>query len=270
MNTIIQPFIKWSGGKKSQAKEIVKFFPENIEVYYEPFLGGGAVLGFLKPKKATCGDAYVPLIKLWELIKNNPKKVIIKYKENWNNLQNTDYKYYYHVREKFNKKGEPTDLLFLSRTCVNGLIRFNKDGKFNNSLHYTRKGMDPARLEKIIIEWYKLIKKYKFCPHDYKETTRNAKKGDFIYLDPPYFYNKGRYSQDLDYEKLLEYLKELNNKNIKFALSFDGQRGEKNYQIEIPKNLYKRHILLHSGDSTFNKIQNKKIETVHESLYMNY
>jgi DNA adenine methylase len=270
MNKIIQPFIKWSGGKKSQAKEIIKFFPENISTYYEPFLGGGAILGFLKPHKAVCGDIYDPLIKLWILIRDNPQEAIDKYKEDWNNLQRLGYKYFYKTREQFNKKTSPTDLLFLSRTCVNGLIRFNKNGGFNNSLHYTRKGINPIRLEKIILEWHEIIKKYKLLSKDYTETTKNSGKNDFVYMDPPYFNTKGRYSQPLNYEKLLTYLKQLNKKGVKYALSFDGTRDQTSYQVKIPKALYKRHILLRSGNSTFNKVQNKKIEPVHESLYLNY
>ncbi len=63
-------FIKWSGGKRSQANEIVAYFPTDIKIYYEPFLGSGAILGHLKPDRVICSDINEPLISLWDAIQN--------------------------------------------------------------------------------------------------------------------------------------------------------------------------------------------------------
>lgn len=62
----VNPFIKWSGSKRSQAREIVSYFPKSIDVYYEPFLGSGAIIGYLKPQKAVVSDINKPLIELWQ------------------------------------------------------------------------------------------------------------------------------------------------------------------------------------------------------------
>ncbi len=262
--------MKWSGSKKSQAEKIIDFFPESFDIYFEPFLGGGSILGALQPKKAVCGDVCTPLIDLWRLVQKDPKKVSAMYSKMWNKLNEVGYTHYLKVRSDFNKSKSPFDLLFLTRTCVNGLIRFNKKGEFNNSFHHSRKGMNPQTLERIILEWSEIIKNHKFLCRDYKELTKNAKKGDFIYLDPPYFHTKGRYFGTINFEEFTKYLGDLNKRGIKYALSFDGQRGEKMYTVQIPKKLYKRHVYLHSGNSTFRKVQDKKVEKVYESLYLNY
>ena len=71
----MQPVIKWSGSKRIQANEILKYFPDNYDVYYEPFVGGGSILYAAQPKNAVCGDICEPLIELWNYIKDNPIKL---------------------------------------------------------------------------------------------------------------------------------------------------------------------------------------------------
>jgi DNA adenine methylase len=266
----MKPFIKWSGSKRSQAKEIVSYFPKSISTYYEPFLGSGAILGYLKPQRAIASDINKPLIQLWKELQKNPDRISRDYRRKWNSLQKNGHTYFYKIRDEFNKKQSPLDFLFLTRTCVNGLIRYNNSGEFNNSLHHTRKGIHPDRLEKILLDWSKAVQEYNFFNSDYKEITQSAKKKDFVYLDPPYFNTGTRYFGALDYQEFIKYLTDLKRREIRFALSYDGKRGEKSYIVDIPKNLYKRHVLIHSGNSSFNKVQNGKIEKVYESLYLSY
>lgn len=264
-------FIKWSGSKRSQAKTIVSIINElEFDTYYEPFLGSGAILGELKPKKAVVSDIYEPLVELWNEIKNNPKSVIKNYERQWNDLQEIGHTYFYKVRERFNSDKDPLDLLFLSRTCVNGLIRFNSQGQFNNALHHSRKGMNPQRFEEIVNHWHQLIKGYKICTGDYRLITKSATKNDIIYLDPPYFNNKNRYLENIDHEAFFEYLRELNNRSIRYVLSYDGHSESKTYDHPLPEDLYKRHLKVHSGLSAFRKVQDKQKDTVHESLYINF
>lgn len=267
---MFQPVIKWSGSKRSQATKLVKLFPK-FKDYYEPFVGGGSILYNLESnKKAICGDICKPLIQLWELIKTKPEFIINSYKRDWERLQQEGYKVYYEIRERFNKNQNPEDLFFLSRTCVNGLIRFNKKGEFNNSLHHTRKGINPQRAEKVITDWSNRLKNIKFIHADYRESTKLATSEDLVYLDPPYFNTKGRYFGTIDYKEFVLFLQELNDRNIKFILSYDGIRGSKSYINNLPKELYKRHILLDSGNSSFKKIMDKKSELVKESVYLNF
>lgn len=266
---MFQPVIKWSGSKRVQAFDLVSLFPKFYK-YYEPFLGGGSVLYALNPETAICGDICKPLIELWILIQKNPNKLINSYRGDWLRLQNEGYEIYYEIRDRFNKTPNPEDLFFLSRTCVNGLIRFNKDGKFNNSLHHTRRGVHPDKAEEIILKWSDVINNVEFIHADYKESTKTATCEDFVYLDPPYFNTKGRYFGKIDYEEFIYFIEDLNERKIKFILSYDGMRGNSNYLKDLPKHLYKRHLLLESGNSPFRKVMCKKYEMVKESVYLNF
>ncbi|MCA9346778.1 Dam family site-specific DNA-(adenine-N6)-methyltransferase [Candidatus Saccharibacteria bacterium] len=264
-------FIKWSGSKRSQAKTIVSIIKElEFDTYYEPFLGSGAILGELKPEKAIISDIYEPLVMLWNEIKNDPKSVIENYEKQWSKLQEIGHTYFYEVRDRFNKNKDPLDLLFLSRTCVNGLIRFNSKGQFNNALHHSRKGMNPQKFASIVDQWNQLLKEYKISVGDYRKITETATKNDVIYLDPPYFNNKNRYLENIDHEAFFKYLGELNKKSIRYVLSYDGHSESKNYDHPLPKELYKRHLKVHSGLSAFKKVQDKQKDNVHESLYLNF
>ncbi|MCD7802130.1 MAG: Dam family site-specific DNA-(adenine-N6)-methyltransferase [Clostridiales bacterium] len=267
---MIKPVIKWSGSKRSQAAEIIKYVPNSYGTYYEPFIGGGSILYAIHPDRAICGDICEPLISLWRRIKYDPVGLAEDYKVRWTRLQDEGYTAYYEIRDNFNRNHLPEDLLFLSRTCVNGLIRFNANGDFNNSLHHTRRGITPDSLKKIILDWSERIQCAEFTPVDYAESSSSAKEGDLIYLDPPYFHTKGRYYGTIDYDRFLEYLDSLTQKGVKYMLSFDGIRGESDYTIELPQNLYKRHVLIPSGNSSFKKVMDKENIQVFESLYLNW
>lgn len=268
---MFQPVIKWSGSKRTQAYNLVNLFP-SYERYYDPFVGGGSILYPIKGKlkSAICGDLCRSLIDLWKMIQKNPYYLIRSYRDNWNRLQNENYLVYYEIRDRFNEKQKPEDLFFLSRTCVNGLIRFNKDGKFNNSLHHTRKGIHPERVEKIILDWSDAVNGVNFICGDYRKTTGAATADDFIYLDPPYFNTKGRYFGTIDYDEFIEFLEDLNKRKIKFVLSYDGMRGNRIYLKDLPKHLYKRHTFFDSGNSSFRKVMDKTCEAVKESVYLNF
>lgn len=267
---MFQPVIKWSGSKRSQSAKIKAFLPEDFETYYEPFVGGGSMLYAISPAKAVCSDICSPLIDLWNKIKENPEELSSAYRERWTRLQTEGYETYYKIRDDFNRNHSPLDLMFLSRTCVNGLIRFNANGEFNNSLHHTRPGISPDKLDKIIKDWSNHIQGTEFFAGDYRETTQNAKEGDFIYLDPPYFHTKGRYYGTIDFNEFIAYLESLNSRGIKYALSFDGIREENNYTVNLPKELYKRHVFIPSGNSSFKKVMDKQSLKVLESLYLNW
>ena len=265
----MKPVIKWSGSKRSQSDELKKYIPTDYKKYYEPFVGGGAMLYAINPSHAICGDICEPLISLWQAIKNRPQSISDAYRDMWNELQDKGQDFYYQTREEFNNEHLPEQLLFLSRTCTNGLIRFNRKGVFNNSFHLNRPGINPDTLEGIIMDWTKHIQNAEFFHQDYVDSLKSATKDDFVYLDPPYFNTKGMYFGTIDYNRFLDCLEDLNNREIRFALSYDGKRGDENLEVDLPKNLYKRHVLIDSGISSFNRLQNKHV-FVQESLYLNY
>ena len=265
--------IKWTGSKRSQAAAIDALFPTRCSgTYFEPFLGGGAMsyYGAQRFPRVEASDLYAPLIDLWTRVKLSPETVIEQYKKDWELLQADFPGYFFVVRDRFNSIPNGQDLLFLSRTCVNGIIRFNKKGEFNNSIHLSRRGMKPGIFAKVVHRWSAVIKNSTYSVRDYSEILDDSNKGDFVYLDPPYVNSHNRYVQDLDLEKFLMFLDALNSKGVKWALSFDGSRGEKNLAYELPSELYKFHTKITSGNSAVQKVLNDSVERVEESLYLNY
>jgi DNA adenine methylase len=280
----IPSLIKWTGSKRSQATKILQLMPP-YRRYIEPFVGGGALLYAAGAAPGSvAGDIYRPLIELWRLVQRAPTQVVENYRAQWvavnaeldaldlNNLPANQRLpvYFYQVRERFNRTHDPLDLNFIMRTCVNGIVRFNDKGEFNNSFHLSRRGMEPSRFENVVSLWHRAIQGIDFVCQHYTLTLDCAGGGDFVYLDPPYAGNKQRYTDDLDLPQFFAALETLNRRGAKWALSFDGRRGARSLVHDIPKSLYKSHTLLSSGNSAVNKVLNGPVEAVQESLYLNY
>lgn len=271
-----KPIIKWSGSKRSQSEEIIKRFPKEIKTYYEPFVGGGSVLfqllnSDIKVDKYVCSDINKDLIDLWNCIKYNPEELYVEYKlmhTELNNMSNVEDRkqYYYRIRKTFNETRNPYLFFFLSRTCANGLIRYNSKGNFNTSFHFSRPGINPETLKEILYEWSNLLNKYdvSFICQDYK--TIKCNYDDLMYLDPPYANIKGVYFGQINYEEFWEYLRSIRGNYI---LSFDGKTGNKDMTYEVPNDVYDSHEYIYNGISGFGKIH-KKQEYVNESLYIKF
>lgn len=278
----LQPVIKWSGSKRTQAGAIIDHFPNHIDTYYEPFVGGGSVLYHLlhtniEVKQYCCSDINQDLIALWNKIKDEPLELSEAYSEHWHNLNtNTNQldirdnlerkkEYFYAIRERLNQKHQPEDFLFILRTCTNGLVRYNKKGEFNNSFHITRDGIRPDTLSKIIMEWSELLnqKNVTFSCHSYD--TISTQSNDVLYLDPPYANTKGMYFGAINYEDLWAWLEKQKGH---YYLSFDGTCSAIDQTYDVPKHLYSSHEYLKSGCSSFRRLVSNDTSYVHESLYI--
>ena len=278
----VQPIVKWSGSKRSQAAAIVARMPKEIDTYYEPFCGGCSVLYRLlqaidiRVGKYVASDINKDLIELWKTIRDMPEKLNEGYAKHWEkfNSQGGNFNwrkdYFNEVRGEYNEKHEPVDFLFLIRTTVNGLVRYNRSGLFNASCHFSRPGIDPKRLGELLSEWSSLLqeKKVEFVCQEYSSVRPEA--DDFLYLDPPYN-SVGRhqmYFGGIENGKFFDWIKRL---PCKWLMSFDGTRGETDYTAAIPKDIYVRHAYLDSGGSSFARYLGKRtVEAVRESLYSNY
>lgn len=273
---MFEPVIKWSGSKRSQAEQILTYFPTEINTYYEPFCGGASMLRRLlssdiKVNHYVCSDINKGLIDLWNLIKTNPQSITEKYSEMWHEMNATDDKefkkqYFCKVRERYNQTHNPLDFMFIMRTTTNGMPRYNKVGDFNNSFHVTRNGIIPATLEKIVFEWSDLLNKnnVQFVHCSYDEII--PQKNDFVYLDPPYANTKGMYYGVIDYQKFWEYLRDL---PCDYILSFDGISGEVDNTANVPTDVYSKHEYLYSGNSSFKRTIGKSNDSiVYESIYV--
>lgn len=268
--TTLEPVIKWSGSKRQVAPILSRFVP-NAKRYIEPFLGGGAMLPFRNIRNAVANDIIPELIELWSAIKNEPEQTALEYKIRWERLQKEGYHVYYEIRDKFNQEKNPFDFLFLTRTCVNGLIRYNEKGNFNNSFHLTRPGINPKTLREIILIWNYYIKNVEFSNLDYQQILQDVMKDDFLFLDPPYGGTKGRYTKtEFDLQNFYNQLERLNFIGARWLLTFDGTAGNREYTYQLPKELYKHKIFVKTGNSPFTKMMRTTIDTVYESVYLNF
>ena len=279
----VPSLIKWTGSKRSQAERIFHLAP-NHKTYFEPFLGGGSMMYLFSKPGSIGSDLYKPLVDLWLVVRDNPEILIQDYKEKWTNLSQElngiDLttvtrgsgipKTYYRIREQFNKEKNPFDLNFLMRTCVNGIVRFNDKGNFNNSFHLSRCGMKPESFSKSVMLWHKKIQGVRFLCSDYREILSQTSKDDFVYLDPPYAATKNRYANQIQPIELFNELENLNIKGVKWALSYDGKRGDFDLTYDIPSNIFKNLYYIHSGNSAVKKVLSGPIERVEEALYTNY
>lgn len=277
-----EPAIKWSGSKRSQAKDILSYFPMDIQTYYEPFCGGCSVLrrlldnvenGVNKVDYFVCSDINEDLINLWKLIKEDYLSVVQYYNELWQELNKDNdcerkKEFFEHVRTQLNEKHDPKDFMFIMRTTTNGMPRYNSSGEFNNSFHVTRNGILPEKLEKILCHWNYLLCKYnvEFICRDYREIMTNEK--DVLYLDPPYASVKhnNMYFGGISLEDLFWWMRQQEGF---YLLSFDGKSGEIDNTYSVPEDIYSKHIYLKSGNSSFKRtIGKSKDSIVYESLYI--
>lgn len=190
INKLVRPFLKWAGGKRQLLPEIKKYVPKKYNTYYEPFLGGGAILFYLQPKHATINDSNTELINCYEVIRDSLDELIEDLKKHEN-----EESYYYEMREldrtstykdNYNKVKRASRILYLNKTCYNGLFRVNSHGQFNVPFGRYK---NPNILDEAVlraVNKYLNNNKVKVFNADFEKSVLDAKKGDFVYFDPPY------------------------------------------------------------------------------------
>jgi len=229
-----KPFVKWAGGKRQLIPILNENLPKSFGTYYEPFLGGGALLFHMlterKGQKCSISDLNSDLVLTYTTIRNRIDELISSLKNHERNYHKDSKTYYYSVRES-NPRSEiekTSRLLFMNRTCFNGLYRVNSKGKFNVPLgRYTNPNIvneENLRSVSAILESSKVAIKCR----DFESVLRDAKKGDLVYFDPPYqpvsqtanftsYTNKSFTYEDLN--RLAELCLKLDSKGCKVLLS---------------------------------------------------
>jgi len=186
-----KPFVKWVGGKRqllAQFRRLNLYPPEKFDIrtgrYFEPFVGGGAVFFDLLPEKGFLSDLNKELVTTYNVIKNNVEGLIASLKKH-----KTDKEYFLKIRAQDPKTlsdlAVASRFIFLNRTCFNGLYRVNSKGGFN--VPYGKYANPLICDEDNLIKVSKSLQNIEIKHQDYKEVLRNAKKGDFVYFDPPYY-----------------------------------------------------------------------------------
>lgn len=190
-NSSIAPFVKWAGGKRQLIPQIRERMPEKYNDYYEPFIGGGAVIFDLLPANALINDINKALINTYRTICNEPDAFLIEVNRLDNDMWEDGKKYYYSIREHYNDKLMRSEydvelaalFVFINKHCFNGLYRVNGKGLFNVPYNNSRRvSVD----EDVIIATSEYLRGVTIIDGDFEQACKNAKKGDFVFIDSPY------------------------------------------------------------------------------------
>ena len=266
-NPTIVPFVKWAGGKRQLLGVIEKNLPKTFNTYYEPFIGGGALLFYLQPEKAIINDLNKELIDTYKAIrsdvnrvreylllmeyghyvipgfdgdKGKPRKISPFYEK----IRSIDLVKEFNPR-KLNMKDSiylrAARFIFLNKNTFNGLYRVNLKGHFNSpSKHNDKQATFDWEKLKAASKYLKTINAKNIKNTTFKEAVKNAKKGDFVYFDPPYDYETGTKGFDSyqkggfgskGQEELAKVCKSLNKKGVRFIVS--------NHNTKFIRELYK-------------------------------
>ncbi len=189
-----RPFLKWVGGKTQLLSQFEAYYPKDFNNYFEPFLGGGAVFFDLAPVTAHLNDVNTTLIAAYKNLKNNLDEIVkilkgleAQYKKG--NIEERSM-LFYRIRESFNKLSsteikKSAYLIFLNKTCFNGMYRENSSGGYNSPFGKYKK--PPILDQENLVKVSKILKKAKLTSFSFEESVKNVKKGDYIYFDPPYY-----------------------------------------------------------------------------------
>jgi DNA adenine methylase len=176
-----RPFLKWAGGKSKLVEHIHKRFPATYGRYFEPFLGGGAVFFATMPAKATLGDMNAELVMTYKALRDDVDAVIAELSEH-----RAEEKHFYEVRSQVAAAGcaSAARMIFLNRTCYNGLYRVNRRGGFN--VPFGRYDNPTICDEENLRAVSRALKGATIQYSDVFSTVAKAKAGDLVYFDPPY------------------------------------------------------------------------------------
>lgn len=189
-----KPFVKWAGGKRQIIDKLLKLVPVEYNTYYEPFVGGGALLFELSPKTAVINDSNKELMNVYKTISTDEGyeetlKLLNTYEKKHNEA------FYYKIRnvdkdkEKFAKLNDyerAARTIYLNKACFNGLYRVNSKGEFNVPFNKKLKINTYDGQNMTLAYVYFQTNKITMLSTDFETAVKDAKKGDFIYFDPPY------------------------------------------------------------------------------------
>ena len=275
MPKIPQP-IPYQGSKRQIAAEILKHFPSSIVRLVEPFCGSAALSIAVASRDSGpqfwINDAHAALISLWKEIIFAPEKISAKYTFLWNDQLGRERPYFNDVRDRFNKEQDPADFLYLLARCVKAAVRYNKNGNFNNSPDNRRRGARPEEMRKRIFQASLLLQnRVVLTSRDYKSILNDCTEEDVVYMDPPYqgVFDKRdhRYLPKVDHEEFWQELANLNERGIKYAISYDGSSGSKHYGRTPPDFLNLTHLTINAGRSTQATLLGRS-DVTYESLYL--
>lgn len=270
----LAPFVKWVGGKRQLLKYIKPILPESINTYYEPFIGGGALLFDHRPSVAVINDYNKELINTYNVIRGDVEALIADLKTH---VYDKDYFYEIRSLDRNSDYSSMSDLkkasrlLYLNKSCFNGLYRVNSKGEFNSPFgSYTNPNIVNEDTL-LAVSRYLNNNNVTTRTGDFQEAVFDAQDGDFVYFDPPYdpvsksanftAYSKLGFSRE-DQERLRDLCIELTDRGVKFLLS--------NASTDFINELYSGFTILEVGANRAINSNGAKRKKVQEVLVRNY
>lgn len=265
-----KPFIKWAGGKRHLLNKISHYLPPIKEEtnYHEPFLGSGAMFFHLKPKSAYLCDCLLDVTNAFRVVRDNVEYLIQRLEALDKGHRTRSAEFYYEVRKQDPKELDNVQraarFIYLNKTCYNGIYRVNSSGKFNVPIGRYK---DPKIVDSKTLRTASVVLRHaSIRQSDYTKSLQRVSKGDFVYLDPPYYgrfssYHQNGFGRD-EQKELAEWFRKLHNRGA-FLLMSNGTDEEiiKQYNAFNPVRLMSRVYL--SG-----KLEGRK--NAQELLIMNY
>jgi len=268
--------IPYQGSKRNLAEDILRYFPPEINTLYEPFAGSAAITIATAAKGLAkhyhINDLNKPLMDLWRAIIETPELISTQYESLWQKQLADPRKFYDKVRDEFNLTGHSDLFLYLLARCVKGSVRYNAQGEFNQSPDNRRKGMRPKTMKlQVFGVSYFLKGKTTISSINYRDVLGKVQNRDLVYMDPPYQGVCGnrdtRYLQSVQFCEFVEALNSLNNKGIRYIVSYDGRTGSKTHGRKLPDDLNLTLIELYAGRSSQATLLGRDAVTI-ESLYL--
>lgn len=219
-----RPFLKWAGGKQALAPALVARFPGRFERYFEPFLGGGSVLLTLRPRSGVASDGNAWLVDTYRAVRDDPCAVgavlegLVNSKEEFLRIRAIPPPALDPIRRA-------AHLIYLNKTCFRGLFRVNRAGRFNVPYGaYERRYFCPENLAAV----RGALLDVELRCGDFEQGVEGISRGDFAYLDPPYYkvggysdfnrYTAGQFRQG-DHERLAALCRDLDRAGVRWAVS---------------------------------------------------
>ena len=278
----VQPFktqlLKWVGNKQRFAHEIISYLPPSYGTYYEPFVGSGAVLGTLAPSQSVASDALGPLIDLWQTLGEQPETLKAWYAERWNAVMSGDKVAGYEaVKASYNAEPNAADLLFISRSCYGGVVRFRQDGYISTPCG-AHKPVHPDSFCRRVDIWHSRVHRTTFIHADFESVMDRSHAGDVIYCDPPYTHTQAILygAQRFELERLFRVIRRVKDRGVRVLLSIDGSKrsGDLLCDIPVPPNLFEREVMVNVGRSMLRRFQMRgetlEGEVVRDRLLLTY
>lgn len=190
-NILISPIVKWVGGKRQLLSKIIPLIKKNFSTYVEPFVGGGAVFFELQPRKAIINDLNSELINVYSVVRDFPERLISELEKH---SEKNSEEYYYAIRsmdrnsefDKLSNIQKAARILYLNKTCYNGLYRVNSSGQFNSPYGRYKNPNIVNSVSIRAMSKYLKNNEIDIRQGDYREILKNLSRGAFVYFDPPY------------------------------------------------------------------------------------